>query len=213
MPGPHGFAVRDGSVSSSDSTKPNAGRPHAVSAHGQARPATTTRAQRCRVHRNLLQRSRRRPTPLLAEQDGRIVRLIWVRREAECFFGRDWTGEIALIWLRKLGWGRRKIAANPRRNRCTSLAMTRSLFVRQITRPQLRFGSKFGGSIPAARVGLFIRARARVHEFARRGESLQRPAFRQQQRSFDRQRTSRFRSGRPNSNYRHTFPCLGASRM
>ena len=46
------------------------GRPHAVSAHGQARPATTKRAQRCRVHRNLLQRSRRRPTPLLAEQDG-----------------------------------------------------------------------------------------------------------------------------------------------
>jgi hypothetical protein len=30
-----------------------AGRPHVASTHGQARPATTTRARRCRVHRNL----------------------------------------------------------------------------------------------------------------------------------------------------------------
>ena len=86
-----------------------AGRPHAVSAHGQARPATTTRAQRCRVHRNLLQRSRRRPTPLLAEQDGRILRVIWVENEAECFFARDWTGGIALIWLKKIEFTRRAI--------------------------------------------------------------------------------------------------------
>jgi hypothetical protein len=35
-----------------------------------------------------------------------VVRVIWGKSEAEYFFGRDWTGGIALIWLRKLGGAR-----------------------------------------------------------------------------------------------------------
>jgi hypothetical protein len=32
--------------------------------------------------------------------------VIWGRREAECFSHDDWTGGIALMWLRKLVFGR-----------------------------------------------------------------------------------------------------------
>jgi hypothetical protein len=28
--------------------------------------------------------------------------VIWGKREGECFWGRGWTGEIRLIWFRKL---------------------------------------------------------------------------------------------------------------
>jgi hypothetical protein len=54
----------------------------------------------------------RPPQPAPRRDDGRrpserdrmagVVSVIWGRREAECFFGQDWTGGIALIWLRKL---------------------------------------------------------------------------------------------------------------
>jgi len=32
--------------------------------------------------------------------------VIWGRRKAECFSGGDWTGGIALMWLRKLVFAR-----------------------------------------------------------------------------------------------------------
>jgi hypothetical protein len=58
----------------------------------------------------------RPPQPAPRRDDGRrpserdrmagVVRVIWGRGEAECFFGRDWTGGISLIGLRKLGGAR-----------------------------------------------------------------------------------------------------------
>ena len=63
---------------------------------------TSTCTQHHRVHRDLPQRLRRRPTPLWRERMAGVVPLIWGRREAECFSGDDWTGGIALMLLRKL---------------------------------------------------------------------------------------------------------------
>jgi hypothetical protein len=34
--------------------------------------------------------------PLDLERDGRIVSVIWVKREAEFFYPPDWTGQISL---------------------------------------------------------------------------------------------------------------------
>ena len=87
-----------------DSTRHYAGRLHAVSAHEQARPATTTRARRCRVHRNLslVRDDGRRPS--WRDRMTGVVRVIWGVDEAEYFCRRgldwwnrvDWVEEIRL---------------------------------------------------------------------------------------------------------------------
>jgi hypothetical protein len=59
--------------------------------------------------------------PSLRDETAEFVALIWVRREAECFFGYDWTGQIALNLLRKIvhsdsGFWPSIIPAHPRLN-------------------------------------------------------------------------------------------------
>src|SRR5258707_1257884 len=98
MPGPHGFAVRDTpgfALTAPPDTTPVVCTLCPLTS--KARPATTTRARRCRVHRNLslVRDDGRRPS--WRDRMAGVVRLIWGRGEAECFFGRDWTGGIALI--------------------------------------------------------------------------------------------------------------------
>jgi hypothetical protein len=57
----------------------------------RACPAIPARARRCRVHRIPLRVCDDRETPLGSGTAGDID-LIWVKREAEYFCGRGWTG-------------------------------------------------------------------------------------------------------------------------
>jgi hypothetical protein len=43
-----------------------------------------------------------RDPPLVRDETAGFLVLIWGGREGNCFFGRDWTGQIRLIWLGKL---------------------------------------------------------------------------------------------------------------
>jgi hypothetical protein len=43
-----------------------------------------------------------RDPPLMRDETAELIVLIWGGREGNCFFGRDWTGQITLIWLGKL---------------------------------------------------------------------------------------------------------------
>jgi hypothetical protein len=47
-----------------------------------------------------------RETPLISRRDDRNMDLIWVRRETEYFFGKDWTGGIALNGFMKFDFAR-----------------------------------------------------------------------------------------------------------
>ena len=44
----------------------------------------------------------------LPEQDGGLMPLIWVNREAEYFLRRDWTTQITLIGLEKFDFTRKR---------------------------------------------------------------------------------------------------------
>jgi len=44
-----------------------------------------------------------RDTPLQGDGTAKVIVLIWVCGEAESFSADDWTGQIALIWLDKIG--------------------------------------------------------------------------------------------------------------
>jgi hypothetical protein len=43
-----------------------------------------------------------RDPPLVRDETAGFLVLIWGDREGNCFFGRGWTGQIALKWLGKL---------------------------------------------------------------------------------------------------------------
>src|SRR3989440_10711604 len=60
------------------------------------RPAITSRARRCRVHRIPPRVRDDRDTPLVWGGTGRVIDLIWVRREREYFWKWDWTGGIKM---------------------------------------------------------------------------------------------------------------------
>jgi hypothetical protein len=45
-----------------------------------------------------------RDPPLMRDETAELIVLIWGDREGNCFFGRDWTGQITLIWLGKLAF-------------------------------------------------------------------------------------------------------------
>jgi hypothetical protein len=55
-----------------------------------------------RVHRIPPRVRDDRDPPLVRDETAGFLVLIWGGREGNCFFGRDWTGQIALIWLGKL---------------------------------------------------------------------------------------------------------------
>jgi hypothetical protein len=46
-------------------------------------------------------------------QDGALVEMIWVSREAKYFCKGDWTGSISLIWLNKSSFWRIGFASSP----------------------------------------------------------------------------------------------------
>ena len=48
-----------------------------------------------------------REAPLISRRDDGNMDLIWVRRETEYFFGKDWTGGIALSRFMKFGFARK----------------------------------------------------------------------------------------------------------
>ena len=73
--GPHDFAVRSQCRSSA----------RFVIAHGKTRPAITSRAQRCRVHRIPLRVRDDRDTPLQGSETARVINLIWVKRKRKYF--------------------------------------------------------------------------------------------------------------------------------
>src|SRR6202165_6241999 len=62
----------------------------------RARPAITSRAQRCRVHRIPPRVRDDRDTPLQWDGTARDIDLIWVRRERKFFWKWDWTAGIRL---------------------------------------------------------------------------------------------------------------------
>src|SRR5689334_21844465 len=74
-------------------------------------PCDTFRARRCRVHRIPPRVRDDRDPPLVRGETAGFLVLIWVRREANCFFGRDWTGQIRLNWLMKLAFARNAISS------------------------------------------------------------------------------------------------------
>ncbi len=88
--GPHDFTVRSGIV-----------RPHIAARNTIASIATSP---------NVCDDGRR---PSGGKGCG-VMAVIWGRREAECFSCEDWTGGIALMWLRKLVCGRDAPQANIR---------------------------------------------------------------------------------------------------
>jgi hypothetical protein len=72
-------------------------RQHAVDRSRETRPAITSRAQRCRVHRIPPRVRDDRDTPLMWGGTAGDIDLIWVKREGEYFCEGDWTGGITLI--------------------------------------------------------------------------------------------------------------------
>jgi hypothetical protein len=68
----------------------------------RTRPAITSRAQRCRVHRIPPRVRDDRDTPLEWDETARVIDLIWVWREQKSFCKQDWTASIRLIRFNKL---------------------------------------------------------------------------------------------------------------
>jgi len=79
------------------------------------RPAITSRARRCRVHRIPSRVSDDHDTPLCWDRTAGNKPVIWGRNKAEYFSLMGWTGSITLIWLRKLRGARRSIPPRWRR--------------------------------------------------------------------------------------------------
>ena len=65
----------------------------------RTRPAITSRARRCRVHRIPPRVRDDRDTPLLPGWMAGVIAVIWPTVEAVYFFGRGWTDSIRLIWF------------------------------------------------------------------------------------------------------------------
>jgi hypothetical protein len=91
----------------------------------RTRPAITSRAQRCRVHRIPPRVRDDRDTPLEWDETARVIDLIWVWREQKSFCKQDWTASIRLIRFNKLNGtphGRLRQTGPARRGRCQAPA-------------------------------------------------------------------------------------------
>ena len=72
----------------------------------ETRPAITSRARRCRVHRIPPRVSDDPDTPLFRDGMAGVLKVIWGGAEVEYFFERDWTGQITLKSLQKIARAR-----------------------------------------------------------------------------------------------------------
>src|SRR5205085_7345540 len=66
------------------------------------RPANTLRADAAASTASHPASVTTRDPPLMRDETTELIVLIWGDREENCFFERDWTGQIRLIWLGKL---------------------------------------------------------------------------------------------------------------
>jgi len=77
-------------------------RLRAVVRSRQNRPANTLHADAAASTASHPASVTTRDPPLVRDETAELIVLIWGGREGNCFFGRDWTGQIALNWLGKL---------------------------------------------------------------------------------------------------------------
>ena len=120
MPEPHDFAVRSDPHQSVDrpcAASQNFGEGveapfvlRAARSLTENRPAITSHARRCRVHRIPSRVRDDRDTPLVRDETAGFLALIWGDREENCFRGIDWTGQITLKRLEKIVSTRIEIA-------------------------------------------------------------------------------------------------------
>jgi hypothetical protein len=73
-------------------------------AHGRIRPANTLHADAAASTASHPASVTTRDPPLMRDETAGFLVLIWGDREENCFCRRDWTGQIALIWLGKLAF-------------------------------------------------------------------------------------------------------------
>jgi hypothetical protein len=77
-------------------------RLRAVVRSRQGRPANTFHADAAASTASHPASVTTRDPPLVRDETAELIVLIWGGREGNCFFGRGWTRQITLNWLRKL---------------------------------------------------------------------------------------------------------------
>jgi hypothetical protein len=85
-------------------------RLRAVVRSQQGRPANTLHADAAASTASHPASVTTRDPPLMRDETAGFLVLIWVWREGNCFFGRDWTEQIALKWRGKLVFWRNGMA-------------------------------------------------------------------------------------------------------